>query len=305
MKPIICIAGPTASGKSAWALEIAKSVGGEIINADALQVYADLQILSARPKESEMDGIPHHLFGHVAGNVRYSTGQWLRDVQPVILDCLARNIVPILTGGTGLYFKALTEGIADIPRVSSGAMSTAQSVLAERGIEALRGEAERVDVIAAARVLGNDPQRLLRIVSVYNETGRALSDWQANTRPVIPKRFCRRAVLLPERQGLYERINARFGEMIDNGGLAEAETVYANGHDPSLPMMKAIGLQQFFPYFRGKVELLESVELAKRDTRRFAKRQFTWFRGQATDWTQIKNNAQKRAFEANIPDKML
>ena len=305
MKPIICIAGPTASGKSAWALEIAKSVGGEIINADALQVYADLQILSARPKLSDMDGIPHHLFGHVAGDVRYSTGQWLRDVQPVILQCLARDVIPILVGGTGLYFKALIEGIAEVPLVSDESMSKAQAVLDENGIAGLRAEAEKVDAIAAARVLGNDPQRLLRIVSVFYETDRALSSWQANTRPIIPKRFCRRAVLLPQRQGLYERINARFGAMIENGGLAEAKAIFEKGYDHSLPMMKAIGLQQFFPYLRGEVDLDESIELAKRDTRRFAKRQFTWFRGQAADWDQITNNAQKRVFEANITSKIL
>lgn len=305
MKPIICIAGPTASGKSSWALEIAKSVGGEIINADALQVYADLQILSARPAVDEMEGVPHHLFGHVAGDVRYSTGQWLRDVQPVILDCLARNIVPILTGGTGLYFKALTDGIAEVPPVSEGSMAAAQSLLDRKGIQALRDEAERIDAIAAERVLGNDPQRLLRIVSVYNETGRALSHWQANTRTVIPKRFSKRAVLLPERQGLYDRINNRFDKMIENGGLEEAKSVFNKGYDTSLPMMKAIGLQQFFPYLRGEMALSESVELAKRDTRRFAKRQFTWFRGQAPDWTQIHNNAQKREFEANISSEIL
>lgn len=305
MKPVICIAGPTASGKSAWALEIAKSVGGEIINADALQVYADLQILSARPTRREMDGVPHHLFGHIAGDVRYSTGQWLREVQPIILDCLARNVTPILTGGTGLYFKALTEGIAEVPPVSEEAMSAAQSLLDNKGIAALRGEAERIDAIASARVLGNDPQRLLRIVSVYNETGKALSEWQAKTRPIIPARFCRRAVLLPERTPLYERINTRFDSMIENGGLVEAKAVYAKGYDLSLPMMKAIGLQQFFSYLHGEMELAESVELAKRDTRRFAKRQFTWFRGQASNWYQITNSAQKRAFEVNFSLKSL
>lgn len=305
MKPIIFIAGPTASGKSSWGLEIAKSVGGEIINADALQVYADLQILSARPRCDEMEGVPHHMFGHVAGHLRYSTGQWLREVQPILLDCLARDVVPILTGGTGLYFKALTVGIADIPPVSDASMEAAEALLDERGIAALRVEAERVDAIAAARVMGNDPQRLLRIVSVYNETGRALSDWQKNTRPVIPAQFCRRAVLLPERQPLYDHINARFDAMIDNGGLDEAKAVYEKGYDSTLPMMKAIGLQQFFPYLRGEMSLPESVELAKRDTRRFAKRQFTWFRGQASDWAQIHNNEQKRAFEANIPAKIL
>lgn len=305
MKPIIFIAGPTASGKSSWALEIAKSVGGEIINADALQVYADLQILSARPAFSEMEGVPHHLFGHVAGNVRYSTGKWVRDVQPVILDCLARDVVPILTGGTGLYFKALTKGIAEIPAVSESSIAAADALLNAQGIAALRLEAERLDPVAAARVMGNDPQRLLRIVSVYYETGRALSDWQGNTRPVIPLQFCKSAVLLPERQPLYDRINNRFEAMIENGGLDEAKAVFGKGYDASLPMMKAIGLQQFFPYLRGEMELPESIELAKRHTRRFAKRQFTWFRGQAADWTKITNNAQKREFEANIPFKML
>jgi len=305
MKPIIYIAGPTASGKSSWALEIAKSVGGEIINADALQVYTDLQILSARPTRQEMEGIPHHLFGHIAGDVRYSTGQWLREVQPVILDCLARGVVPILTGGTGLYFKALGEGIAEVPPVSDKAFSKAQSLLDKKGISSLRLEAERVDPIATARVLGQDPQRLLRIVSVFYETGRALSAWQGNTRPVIPKRFCRRAILLPERQGLYERINSRFEAMIGNDGLSEAKAILAKGYDPSLPMMKAIGLKQFFPHLHGEMELTESVELAKRDTRRFAKRQYTWFRRQASDWDQIHNNAQKIEFEANIPTKIL
>ena len=304
MKPIICIAGPTASGKSTWALEIAKSVGGEIINADALQVYADLQILSARPTIAEMDGVPHHLFGHVAGHLRYSTGQWLREVQPIILDCLARNVVPVLAGGTGLYFKALIEGIATVPPISGQAMAKALSILDDKGIAALRGEAEQIDPIATARVLGNDPQRLLRIVTVFYETGKALSEWQTNTQPIIPKRFCHRAVLLPERQELYERINTRFEKMIGAGGLDEAKAIYVKDYDSSLPMMKAIGLQQFFPYLRGEAELAESVELAKRDTRRFAKRQFTWFRGQASDWVQITNNAQKRGFEANIPSEM-
>ena len=305
MKPIICIAGPTASGKSAWALEIAKSVGGEIINADALQVYADLQILSARPKRDEMGDIPHHLFGHVPGHVRYSTGQWLREVQPIILDCLAREVVPILTGGTGLYFKALTEGIADIPQVSDAAMSKAKSLLEDGGIDALRRRAEQIDPVASARVLGNDPQRLLRIVSVHNETGRALSYWHANTRPIIPSYFCRRAVLLPERQGLYDRINARFDAMVETGGLDEARRVFEKGYDPTLPMMKAIGLQQFFPYLSGEQSLESCIELAKRDTRRFAKRQFTWFRGQAAHWTPIKDNAQKREFEVNLPFEII
>ncbi len=303
MKPVLFIAGPTASGKSAWAVELAKTVGGEIINADAMQVYADLQILSARPEQGEMAGVPHHLFGHIAGDVRYSTGQWLREVVPVILDVLARGRVPILTGGTGLYFKALTDGLAQVPAVERAAMARAQAILDNDGIGALRKRAEAVDGAAAARVLGDDPQRLLRIVSVHAQTGRALSDWQSATRPIIPKRFCKRAVLLPERALLYERINDRFGAMVDSGGLDEAKRVFAKDYDPSLPMMKAIGLQQLFPYLRAEMELEAAIELAKRDTRRLAKRQFTWFRGQAKDWDVIETEADKAEFARNSLSK--
>lgn len=304
MKPIICIAGPTASGKSAWAVKIAKAVGGEIINADAMQVYADLRILSARPGAGEMAGMPHHLFGHVAGDVRYSAGQWLREVQPVILDVLARGRVPILTGGTGLYFKALIDGMAQVPEIGAEHLEAAKALLDDEGIAALRARAEQCDPIAAARVLGDDPQRLQRIVSVHMATRRALSDWQQATRPIIPARFCVRAVLLPEREALYARINARFEAMVRGGGLDEARSVLAKGYDPSLPMMKAIGLQQLFPYFRGEMSLSESLELAKRDTRRFAKRQYTWFRGQAKNWVKITNNSEKEALEAIIYSKM-
>ena len=137
MKPIVFIAGPTASGKSAWAIELAKTFNGEIINADAMQVYEDLQILSARPTFSEMQGVPHHLFGHIAGNIRYSTGQWLREVQPVILDCLAREVVPILVGGTGLYFKALLEGLAKVPAISQDVFENVKTILENEGIACL------------------------------------------------------------------------------------------------------------------------------------------------------------------------
>ena len=300
MKPVIFIAGPTASGKSAWAIKIAKKFGGEIINADALQVYKNLQILSARPALSEMQDVPHHLFGHVSGETRYSTGQWLRDVQPVILDCLARDKYPILTGGTGLYFKALLNGLAQIPEVSSDVFEDINNRLKQFGVKRLREEADQVDPIAAQRVLGDDPQRLTRIVSVYTQTGKALSEWQANTRPIVTRQFCLCAVLLPERTALYDRINSRFGNMVDKGGLTEAEAVFSKNYDASLPVMKAIGVQQLHGYFNGKVSLDDAIELAKRDTRRFAKRQYTWFRGQARDWTQITMPEQRKQFESLI-----
>ncbi len=304
MKPVVFIAGPTASGKSAWAVKIAKKYGGEIINADSMQVYSDLQILSARPTLSEMEGVPHHLFGHIAGSVRYSTGQWMREVQPVILDCLARDVMPILTGGTGLYFKALLEGLAEIPAISEQTFKYVQVKLEQHGIDYLRAEADRVDSVAAARVLGNDPQRLSRILCVHKETGKTLTEWQSRTRPIIPKQFCACAVLMPDRSALYERINTRFSNMMNNGGLTEAETVFLKGFDSSLPIMKAIGLQQLGPYFEGRITLSKAVELASRDTRRLAKRQYTWFRGQVEYWQSVTNNSDKEWFEARIYQKM-
>lgn len=280
MKPVICIAGPTASGKSAYAVKVAETVGGEIINADALQVYADLHVLSARPLVSEMADIPHHMFGHVSGEIRYSTGAWLREVEPLILDILARGKAPILVGGTGLYFRALLKGMADIPPVPEHVRAETESSLKRDGIAMLREAAIELDSVATARVLGDDPQRLQRIVNVARGTGQALSVWQANTRPVVPSRYARFCVLTPPREALYERINARYDVMLREGGLDEARDVFGKAYDKSLPVMKAIGLRQLRGYFDGVISLDEAVEDAKRESRRFAKRQMTWFRNQ-------------------------
>ena len=300
MRPVICIAGPTASGKSAYALRVAAAMDGEIINADALQVYTDLHVLSARPTREEMGGIPHHLFGHIAGNVRYSTGAWLREVEPVILDCLARSKTPILVGGTGLYFRALLIGMADIPAISDQVSLDTAKFLESEGIEALRQSAERLDPFATARVLGHDPQRLQRIVNVAKGTGRALSTWQAETHPVVPTRFARFCVLTPPRDRLYARINARYDEMLRAGGLKEAEAVFALNYDSSLPVMKAIGLRQLQRYFEGSGSLDEAVEDAKRESRRFAKRQMTWFRNQPPAGQLLEHANDQDAFLARV-----
>lgn len=284
---IYCIAGPTASGKSAFALKLAKKLGGEIINADALQVYDVLQVLSARPTPADMQGIPHHLYGHVDPSVRYSTGHWLRDVDPLIIDILARGKTPILVGGTGLYYKALCEGLAQIPPPEPRAIEAAQSILDTDGIAALRAEAERLDPIACAKVLGNDPQRLLRITAVALGTAHPLSQWQKNTRTVLPKNVWKGIVLLPERARLYDKINDRFADMVRTGGLDEAKAMLALNLSSNLPAMKAIGLRELSQYLDGQLELEPAVELAMRETRRFAKRQFTWLRGQMKDWEQI------------------
>ncbi len=299
LKPVVCIAGPTASGKSAWAIELAQSVDGEIINADSMQVYEILHILSARPSQKEIATVPHHLFGFIHPSVRYSTGMWLRDVVPVILDCLTRGKTPILVGGTGLYFKALTEGLAAIPSPNQTGINKANSLLAD-GIQKLRNAAELVDPVAASRVLGDDPQRLTRIVSVAYGTDKILSDWQRNTRPIIPQGYWLGGVLLREREELYERINDRYVKMIENGGLEEAKNIQKLALDTDLPAMKAIGLPPLLRYLDGKLSYENAINEAKRDTRRFAKRQFTWFRGQTKHWYCVKNATDEAVFRQKI-----
>ena len=296
MKPVICIAGPTASGKSAYAAEIAQALDGEVVNADALQVYSDLQILSARPTSQEIGGLPHHLFGHVSGTVRYSTGEWLRDVEPLIISILAREKTPVLVGGTGLYFRALLQGMADIPAVPEHVSKETSERLRRDGIGSLRREAESLDPTAAERVLGNDPQRLQRIVNVAKGTGQALSIWQAETHPIVPSRFARFCVLTPPREMLYARINARYDDMLRAGGLEEAKSVFAKGYDANLPVMKAIGLRQLQRHFNGLGSLDEAIEDAKRESRRFAKRQMTWFRNQPPKGEMLPNQEKRVAF---------
>lgn len=258
-----------------------------------------MQILTARPRDNEMDAVPHHLFGHIHPAVRYSTGMWLSDVVPVILDCLARGKTPILVGGTGLYFKALTEGLAVIPAPDEKGIVTANALL-EKGIDHLRAEAERLDPVAAARVLGADPQRLTRIVSVGRGTSNILSEWQKNTKPIIPHEYWMGAVILRDREELYERINTRYAEMLEVGGLDEAKKMQSLTLNPKLPAMKAIGLPPLLQYLNGKISYAVAVNEAKRDTRRFAKRQFTWFRGQAKHWHCVKNTNDMHDFGQKI-----
>jgi tRNA dimethylallyltransferase len=290
MKPVVCIAGPTASGKSALALEVAKAVNGEIINADALQVYSDIRILSARPSNHEMADIPHHLYGYVEGSVHYSGGQWIRAVMPVILDILARGKIPILVGGTGLYFKSLLKGLAPVPDVDPALVAEIDARILNEGIDPVMEEARRLDPKGTGKLLGQDPQRLTRLLSVVKQTGRTLQEWQSQTRPEISKHFALGFVMMPPRETLYKRINERFEDMVEQGGMDEAKQVFDRyGGDASFPMVKAIGLSHLLRHLTGELSYDEAIILAKRDTRRFAKRQMTWFRNQSADWEQLQN----------------
>lgn len=286
MKTVTLIAGPTAGGKSQHALEIAKAEDGIIINADSMQVYDGLRVLTARPGDEDMQGVPHYLYGHVPPEVNYSTGQWLRDVKDLLSKTGDRPV--IFVGGTGLYFKALLEGLAEIPDVPDGIRTKMRAALQEKGTCALYEELKHIDALTAAKLAPHDGQRISRALEVFEASGKPLSYWQnAAGAPLIDPCSCRKIVLLPERSYLYQRINRRFDHMVEEGALEEVKALYARGLDAALPVMKAIGVPEFGNFLQGISTLDEAIEKAKTRTRNYAKRQMTWFRHQLDEsWVQ-------------------
>lgn len=277
----ILIAGPTASGKSAVALALARELDGAVVNADAMQVYRDLHIVTARP-EAEMEAIvPHRLYGHVNAAERYSAGRWLAEVRAVIGDLAAEGRWAIVTGGTGLYFKALTEGLADIPAVDAQIEKRWRDRLAEEGPAALHEALERADPQGAASIRASDSQRLVRALAVLETTGRPLHAFHGEgAAGAMPRRL----VVMPERAVLYERIEARFDAMVAKGALSEVEALGARRLDHNLPAMKAIGVSELSRHLAGELSLADAIKEAKTRSRRYAKRQMTWIRGQMADW---------------------
>jgi tRNA dimethylallyltransferase len=259
--PILLLAGPTASGKSALALRLAEQTGGEIVNADALQLYADLRILSARPSPDEEARSPHHLFGLADAADGWSVGRWLRAATNVLADIAARGRPAIVVGGTGLYFKALTVGLAAIPPVPAQATADAEARFDTEGETAAR--------------------------AVARATGRALSDWQADTKPALTPDAWRAVVLEPPRQALYARCDARLIAMIETGAIEEAAALMARGLDPRLPALKAVALRELAACAAGELTREAALKAAQLATRHYAKRQMTWFRNQTPDWPSI------------------
>ena len=285
--PITLIAGPTAGGKSALALRLARAIGGEIVNADALQLYRDLSILSARPNAEDMKDVPHHLFGIADGADGWSVGRWSREAGVVLAEVAARGRPAIVVGGTGLYFRALTQGLADIPPIPRSAAQVAEDIFDFQGEPAARSILRAADAQAEARIGAGDRQRLVRAMAVAYATGRSLSDWQAETRPALPEGSWRAVLLEPPREALYERCNARMAAMADTGAVAEAAALIARKLNPSLPVMKAVGLRELAAHAAGQATLAEALEAAQTATRHYAKRQMTWFRHQTPDWPRI------------------
>ncbi len=281
------IAGPTASGKSALALRLAQTVGGEIINADSMQLYADLQVLTARPSREEMLLAPHHLFGVADAGDGWSVGRWL-DAARAVLDDVARwRRSAIVVGGTGLYFRALTNGLAEIPAVPRDFMQRLEVEIGAAGELALRPRLAKVDPIAEARIERGDLQRLWRAVSVAEFTGRPLSAWQADTQPTLAAGAWRSVVIEPPRAALYGRCDARLETMAAGGALEEVRALVARNLDPALPAMKAVGVRELAEHLAGRVTLAQALARAQQETRRYAKRQMTWFRNQTPDWPRI------------------
>jgi tRNA dimethylallyltransferase len=281
----ILIAGPTASGKSAVALAIAEGLGGTVINADSMQLYRELRILTARPSEAEERLAPHRLYGTVPASEAFSVGRWLEAAQGAIADARGAGRVPILAGGTGLYFKALLEGLAPVPDIPPEVRGHWREQSERLGPEALHRELAARDPGMAAKLRPSDPQRIVRALEVIDATGVSLSEWQgAPASPVLDLDAVMKLVIAPEREPLYAAIDARFDRMIEAGALEEVEALLALGLDDSLPAMRAHGVRELRAYFAGASSLEEAAAKAKTESRRYAKRQMTWARRYMADW---------------------
>ena len=280
------IAGPTASGKSALALRLAEMTGGELINADSMQLYCDLRVLSARPTAGEERMAPHHLFGVADAAEAWSVGRWLRAADPIIADVVARGRTAIVVGGTGLYFAALTRGLADIPPIPEAARREAEALFDALGEAEFRKRAAAFDD-EVWRISPGDRQRLVRLHEVMLATGGPLSAYRGMTAPALKPGTWKSVVLDPPRADLYARCDARLAAMVEAGALDEVAALLARGLSLTLPAMKAVGVREFGDYLAGRATLAEALALAQQQTRRFAKRQMTWFRNQTPNWPRI------------------
>jgi len=286
----VLIAGPTASGKSAAALGLARRRNGVVINTDSMQVYRELRVLSARPTAEDEARAPHLLYGHVRISKRYSAGRYQDDAARALAEARAAKRLPIFTGGTGLYFEALEKGLAPIPLVPAAVRAANRARLEEIGADAFFAELAALDPETAASLRPRDAQRVLRAADVFAATGRPLARWQKMVgKPVLDGLRVARFVIAPPREELYRRIDARLDAMIANGALDEVKPLA--DLDPTLPAARALGVPALLRHLAGEVTLEAAADEVKRETRRYAKRQFTWFRNRMADWQWIEDAA--------------
>jgi len=298
---IVLIAGPTASGKSALALELAEKLGGVIVNADSMQVYRDLRIITARPSSEEERRLPHRLYGHIDAAENFSVGRWCEEAAAALAEAQRKAHPAIVVGGTGLYFNAFTRGLAAVPPIPANIREAVRARLASDGVAALHAELKWRDAAAAARLMPGDRARITRALEVVLATGRSLLDWHEQNKPASldPARAVK-IFLAPERDDLLGRIDARFDAMMAAGALEEVRTLAARKLAPDLPAMKAHGVPWLVRHLEGEIKLDRAVAEAKRDTRQYTKRQATWFRNQLPDFAWVEPERALSEVEAQL-----
>src|SRR6266536_3936268 len=292
----VLIAGPTASGKSALALELAQKAGGIVINADSMQVYRDLRIITARPTVEEEARAPHRLYGHVDAAVNFSAGAWVADAASVLAEVRAQHRLAIFAGGSGLYFRALTRGLSAVPPIPVDVRESVRARLERNGVEALHAELTHRDPVSAEHLKPRDRTRIARALEVVEATGRSLTDWHRDgLPPLLPQGEFNALFLAPDRDRLYASIDARFDAMLNAGALEEVAALAARHLDPLLPAMKAHGVPALIRHLKGEITREAAAVIGRADTRHYAKRQFTWFRHQLPEFEWVAPEAARSA----------
>lgn len=291
----ILIAGPTASGKSSLALGLAQALGGVILNADSMQVYDGLRLLTARPSDKDEALVPHRIYGMISPDDAYSVGRWVEDVAIELNRAKRDGLVPIIVGGTGLYFKALLEGLSPVPDVPPEVREKWRQIGQEASGPELHAILSDKDPEMAERLRINDPQRIVRALEVLEATGRSLKDWQEQPgTPLLAFDRVKTFVVAPEREVLYARCDHRFDLMMEAGAVDEVMELVSRGLSDDLPLMRALGVRPLCAYLQGNLSRDDAIELSKRDTRRYAKRQFTWLRGNMLTWKWLSAQDMER-----------
>jgi len=298
---VILVAGPTASGKSALAMTLAEKLGGVIVNADSMQVYRDLRIITARPSIEDERRVPHRLYGHVDAAENFSVGRWCEEAAAALAVTQRTGRAAILVGGTGLYFSTLTRGLAAVPPIPAEIREQVRARLNSDGVAALHAELKWRDPAAAARLMPGDRARISRALEVVLATGRSLLDWHDDNKPAgLDAARAAKVFLMPDRDELLRRIDARFDAMMAAGALDEVRALAARQLDPALPAMKAHGVPWLIRHLAGEITLDQAVEEAKRDTRQYTKRQATWFRNQLPDFAWAEPERALAMIEAQL-----
>ena len=283
---IILISGPTATGKSSLALKIAKKIDSEIINADSIQLYKDLSILTARPSV-ERETVKHHLYGLLNGDIKWSVGKWLQETKVLIQNIIEKRKIPIIVGGTGFYFKAITDGLSPIPDIDHLVRGELNDLLLKEGLESLYLDLQKVDEAAAEKINPNDKQRIIRALEVYNGTKKRISDyWKMERVKYIDKPTVNFSIEA-ERRWIYEKCDSRVDNMFREGVIDEVKNLKNKNYSKDSPIFKAIGVEEISSFLDEKISIEEASDLIKFKTHQYAKRQITWINNQMITWNKI------------------